>query len=148
MKRTFAGAILASFVALAAGACDDNSGVDTSTGFAGSSGGYGGYGNCSYYTTCGTCTPVSGCGWCFNASGGTCTTDPDQCASMTEFTWTWEPSGCPNVEAGVVPVDAGTGTPTGNDAGHPAPTSDAGSGTATDAGTGTTADVWNGPATD
>jgi hypothetical protein len=130
MNRTFAGAILASFVALAAGACDDSSSGGAS-GYAGSSSG-GSYGNCSAYTTCDTCTPVNGCGWCFNASGGMCTTDPDQCSSLTEFTWTWEPSGCPNLEAGVVPLDAGTGTGTGTvmDGSHSGPASDAGTGDA------------------
>jgi hypothetical protein len=37
-----------------------------------------------------------------------CVTDPDQCATWGEFTWTWNPSGCPNADAAVVPLDAGT----------------------------------------
>jgi hypothetical protein len=72
-------------------------------------------GGCGQYTSCGTCTPVLGCGWCFNASGGQCASRPDECAFSTnaEFTWTWNQSGCPQVDASVVPepppaeIDAG-----------------------------------------
>jgi hypothetical protein len=101
MVRTFAGLVAGAALAVALGACDSSS-----------SGGDYGYApsvDCTQYTTCGTCTPVAGCGWCFNATSGVCTTDPDQCAYVTEFTWTWDPSGCPGVDAGVVPLDAATG---------------------------------------
>jgi hypothetical protein len=63
------------------------------------------------YVTCGSCTPVLGCGWCFNAAGGTCAPDPDSCTNASEFTWTWDPPGCPDVDAGVIPLDAGTPPP-------------------------------------
>ena len=106
MKRFVLGSALASLVAVCTGACDDSS-----AGYDGS-GGYGG-GNCSSYTTCESCTPVSGCGWCFNATGGGCASDPDQCANVSEFTWTWDLAGCPNVDASVVPPgkDGGSGSP-------------------------------------
>jgi hypothetical protein len=82
------------------GACDD-----TSVG-----GRYPGYTQsmCSQYAGCGACTAITGCGWCFNATGGVCATDPDPCAAqVSEFTWTWDPEGCPNVDASVEPLDAG-----------------------------------------
>lgn len=102
--RTLAAALLVLFVAVPVAACgsDDNSG---DVEYAGPSSGGGG--DCSAYTTCGTCTPVDGCGWCFNATSGQCTTDPDSCSSTTEFTWTWDSTGCPDVDASVVPLDAG-----------------------------------------
>jgi len=99
MARFFASLLLASAIGISLAACD---GADES--YAG--GGSGGT-SCARYTTCGTCTPVSGCGWCFNASGGACATDPDSCTGASEFTWTWDPSGCPAVDAAVVPLDAG-----------------------------------------
>jgi hypothetical protein len=113
MNRSFAGAILASFAALAVGACDSAASGGGAS-YAGSSSSGGGGAFCGAYTTCGSCTPVSGCGWCFNTAGGTCATDPDQCSTLKEFTWTWDPSGCPDLDASVVPLDAGTA----GDAGH------------------------------
>src|SRR6202035_2507305 len=100
MKRLLVGAALASVVAVGVGACSD------------SSPGYGGGGNgsCSSYTTCGSCTPVAGCGWCFDLSGGACASSPNECASVSEFTWTWDPTGCPDVDANVTPRDAGSGS--------------------------------------
>jgi Plexin repeat len=100
MNRTYAAIVLASAVALPLGACggDDN----------GAAYDYGPASICPRYHTCGECTPVLGCGWCFNARGGICVTDPNQCAvQVSEFTWTWDPSGCPDVDASVAPVDAG-----------------------------------------
>jgi hypothetical protein len=35
-----------------------------------------------------------------------CAASPDQCGTM-EFTWTWNPTGCPGVDASVAPADAG-----------------------------------------
>jgi hypothetical protein len=101
MKRFVVGAALASLGAIFIGACSDSS-----------EGGYssGGGGNdlCSPYNTCETCTPVQGCGWCFTRSGGACASSPDLCAqSVSEFTWTWNASGCPDVDASVVPLEAG-----------------------------------------
>ena len=45
-----------------------------------------------------------------NETFGVCTTHPDQCANadVSEFTWTWNPTGCPGVDASVVPLDAGS----------------------------------------
>jgi hypothetical protein len=115
MNRTCAAILLATAIALPLGACGDDS-----------SGGYyypyDPYG-CAQFTTCGACTPVPGCGWCFHGTSGVCTTDPDQCAQVTsEFTWTWDPTGCPDVDASVGSVDASpapdTGT-TGADTGSP-----------------------------
>jgi hypothetical protein len=62
---------------------------------------------CSAYTTCGSCTPVIGCGWCFGGATGSCAPDPDSCGDASEFTWTWNANGCPDVDASVVPLDAG-----------------------------------------
>lgn len=134
MNRFFAGTLVASAVALAVGACGDNS----NDGYA--------VADCSAYTTCGTCTPVMGCGWCFNASGGVCTTDPNECANASEFTWTWDPTGCPDVDASVNPNDGGTRTSpeasppstdagsTGDDGGGGSPTHPSGdAGSSTDA---------------
>jgi hypothetical protein len=106
MNRFLAAALLASTVAVSLGACgDDSSDVGYAYGAGSSSSGGS---TCSAYTTCGSCTPVDGCGWCFTATGGTCATDPDSCGDASEFTWTWEPSGCPGIDASVVPLDAGT----------------------------------------
>ena len=48
------------------------------------SGGNGGYSSnpygCAAYTTCGSCTPIQGCGWCSVGAAGWCVSDPDQCA--------------------------------------------------------------------
>jgi hypothetical protein len=101
MNRSFAAIALASAVGLALGACggDDN----------GAAYDYGQAAVCSRYTTCGECTPVLGCGWCFNARSGICTTDPNVCAAqVSEFTWTWDPPGCPDLDASVSPLDAGS----------------------------------------
>jgi hypothetical protein len=99
MKRFVGAAFLASLVAVAAQGCDDSS-----------SGNWGGGagGDCSAYTSCGSCTPVAGCGWCFNETGGICASDPDTCAGVSEFTWTWEPSGCPDVDASVTAPEGGS----------------------------------------
>jgi hypothetical protein len=49
--------------------------------------------SCSAESTCGTCTPVVGCGWCFTPDGGACVSGPDECP--TDATgWTWDPPGC------------------------------------------------------
>jgi hypothetical protein len=118
MNRFFGALLLAGTVAVAVGACDDSS----SGGY--SAGGGGGGDSCSAYTTCDTCTPANGCGWCFDSTGGLCASDPDQCSSASEFTWTWNQSGCPDVDASVSPLDAGTTTPA--EAGTTAPAADSG----------------------
>jgi hypothetical protein len=116
MNRFLGAFLLAGAVAVAVGACDDSS----SGGYYSSAPG----GQCSAYTTCDTCTPVNGCGWCFNSTGGLCASDPDQCSSASEFTWTWNQNGCPDVDASVAPLEAGTTT-----------ASEAGNTTAADSGT-------------
>jgi hypothetical protein len=104
MNRFLSATLLASAVAVSLSACGDDT---SSPGYAYGGGG----GGCSAYTTCGSCTPVVGCGWCFSGASGACAPDPDRCTSASEFTWTWDPSGCPDVEAGVVPLDAGAPLP-------------------------------------
>jgi hypothetical protein len=73
---------------------------------------------CGVQASCGTCTPVLGCGWCFSPAGGHCVDDPSDCAyDSTGFTW--DPPGCTS-EAGALPeastdgrvlADAGLGSP-------------------------------------
>lgn len=102
MNRFLGAFLLAGTVAVAAGACDDSSAGDYSGG---------GGDDCTAYTSCDTCTPVQGCGWCFNGSGGVCASSPDECAAATsEFTWTWNQSGCPDVDASISSVDGGANT--------------------------------------
>jgi hypothetical protein len=96
MGRILALAIVGSLAAAVLGACGDDS-----SGYYYSGGGYSGD-SCNGYTTCGSCTPVSGCGWCFNRAGGMCAASPDECSNVTEFTWTWNASGCPDFDASVV----------------------------------------------
>ncbi len=129
MNRNLAALLLAGTVAVALAACGDDS-ADTAYAY-GTGPSAGTYGECSNYTTCGSCTPIDGCGWCFNATSGVCTTDPDSCmlADGSEFTWTWDPGGCPGVDASVVPLDGGTSTPeaasSGSDAAEAAALGDA-----------------------
>jgi hypothetical protein len=116
MQRTYAAILLASAIALPLGACGDDS-----------SGGGGSYAGgdpyeCQQFSTCGTCTPEPGCGWCFHGTSGVCTSDPDLCAQVTsEFTWTWDPSGCPDADASVVslPPAPDAGAPQRADTGSP-----------------------------
>src|SRR5277367_1626326 len=97
--RFSAALLLAGAVAVGACSDDDSSG---SYGYAGPGG------DCTQYTTCDTCTPVNGCGWCFTRAGGACASDPDQCSSASgEFAWTWNQSGCPDVDASISAIDAG-----------------------------------------
>jgi hypothetical protein len=102
MNRWLGASILASVVAVSLAACSDSSGGYYATPA------YGGSGYCSQYTSCGTCTPVQGCGWCFTRTSGMCAAHPDDCASLPEFTWAWNPSGCPGADASVASTaDAG-----------------------------------------
>jgi hypothetical protein len=107
-KRILGGALVALVTTLMASACDDG-------GYSYERGGddydYG----CRRFTSCGTCTPVDGCGWCQTGVGkGLCAADPDECAGATAFSWTWDPSGCTATPAGdadaggVTIVDSGT----------------------------------------
>lgn len=64
---------------------------------------------CSVNTTCGTCTPVDGCGWCASTRrcvSGTQTGSSD--GMCTGSNWQWVVSQCPAiVDAGVSVRDAG-----------------------------------------
>ena len=100
MNRLLVGAALSCSLALAVGACDG--GGNYGNGYPGGS-----QASCAQYTACGACTPVQGCGWCFNRTSGMCAADPDTCAGSSEFTWTWDPPGCPGFDASVLPVDGG-----------------------------------------
>ena len=115
-------------VALALGACGDDSGDSYAY-----PGGGGGSDPCNQYSTCGSCTPVEGCGWCFNATSGLCAGSPDECTNVSEFTWTWDPTGCVDVDASVNPADAGRTPPT-TDAGTPETSSPVEASTPADAG--------------
>ena len=93
MKRISIALLCASLVAIASNACDEG---DAYYAYGSSS-----YSPCSQYTSCGSCTPILGCGWCFEAKNtGHCAAGPSQCDG-TAFSWTWEKSGCH------LPADAG-----------------------------------------
>jgi len=111
MKNFIVALAAASFGALTAGAC----GGDDS--YYSPGGGYVPPAACAQLTTCGTCTPVIGCGWCYDSDGtGLCAADPDECPTPS-FSWTWNESGCR------VAADAGvTSAPT-------SPVADGGAGT-------------------
>lgn len=113
MNRFFGALLLTACIAIGAGACNDEGGTYPY--------GSGSSPDCAAYTACGSCTPVSGCGWCFapGGGGGACASSPDQCVSEAgEFTWTWNASGCPAVDASVAPPgDAGATTAPPSEAG-------------------------------
>jgi hypothetical protein len=90
---------------LAFGACSEG---DSSGGFASVGPSYAG---CGHYTSCASCTPVTGCGWCYLPDGtGKCVDDPNDCASSSAFSWTWDLKGCHvGADAAVTAVDAGRG---------------------------------------
>lgn len=100
------GVALVASVVVAVAACDDESdGMMYS--------GRGSAVRCGDYKTCGTCTPVLGCGWCATGNGtGTCTDGPDNCSSAPQG-WNWDPSGCTGDEAGTGHsiAEAGLGAP-------------------------------------
>jgi hypothetical protein len=77
----------------------------------GGNGGGGGYsygpGYCRQFTSCGTCTPVLGCGWCQVGTKGACVDQPNACAGASNFYWTWELSGCPSPTPTAPGDDAG-----------------------------------------
>jgi hypothetical protein len=50
---------------------------------------------CGQFTSCATCTPVLGCGWCSMGTKGACVDQPNACANVENFYWTWELDGCP-----------------------------------------------------
>jgi hypothetical protein len=104
MKRSLtAGGVLLA-LGLALGACSETGG-SASAGF----GPAPRYASCRQYVSCGSCTPISGCGWCYLPDGtGKCVEDPDECSSSSAFSWTWDPKGCRvTADAAVGPLDAG-----------------------------------------
>ncbi len=83
---------------------------------------------CSQFTSCGSCTPVEGCGWCAFQGGGACVSQPDFCGVHHEqFSFTWEPSGCAALgggqEGGATTPDA---SPAKDASSNPPAPSDAG----------------------
>jgi hypothetical protein len=50
---------------------------------------------CEQLSSCATCTPVLGCGWCQSGDKGLCTSEPNRCADVETFSWTWELAFCP-----------------------------------------------------
>jgi hypothetical protein len=72
---------------------------------------------CRELTTCGACTPVLGCGWCSSGSKGLCTDEPNDCANVSSFTWTWELDFCPAADDAGTVRDVGRTEPTSDDAG-------------------------------
>jgi hypothetical protein len=74
---------------------------------------------------------VEGCGWCSFQGGGACVSEPDFCG-VSQFTFTWEPSGCAALggeqkEGGAAlldaapPKDAASSPPAPSDAGASPP---------------------------
>ncbi|HSZ82887.1 MAG TPA: hypothetical protein VLA14_11425 [Polyangia bacterium] len=85
---------LLAFAALIGALC--SLGCDAPYGDGGSSPrGHGPRSFCARFTTCGTCTPVLGCGWCQSGSKGLCAEDPDVCEGAESFSWSWESATCP-----------------------------------------------------
>jgi len=62
---------------------------------------------CGQFTSCATCTPVLGCGWCSMGSKGACVDQPNACAAVANFYWTWELDGCPGAGSADGGLDAG-----------------------------------------
>ncbi len=60
---------------------------------------------CAQFTTCGSCTPILGCGWCQAGSKGLCAEDPNACEGAESFSWSWESATCPGA------VDGGADAP-------------------------------------
>jgi hypothetical protein len=83
MKRFVAVILAAAGVATTVGACDDGNDYLLPPTRA----------SCSEATTCGSCTPLLGCGFCFTKNGGFCTDSPGDCPHASSA-WTWDPSGC------------------------------------------------------
>jgi hypothetical protein len=81
-------ALLALTFALLSGGCIDNGGYTGSQTY--------GPVDCTRFTSCAACTPVLGCGWCWMGNKGACVDQPNACAGVANFSWTWELSGCPD----------------------------------------------------
>lgn len=74
---------------------------------------------CAAQTSCGSCTPILGCGWCQYEDGtGSCATGPDACRDLS-FRWNWETVDCPAAttpsDAGFTPADAVPAADTGSE---------------------------------
>jgi hypothetical protein len=63
---------------------------------------------CHDFRTCGSCTPVIGCGWCQIGDDGICVADPRECAVARSFSFNWEPADCPGIGPA---TDGGTDAP-------------------------------------
>jgi hypothetical protein len=102
-RAAFATAALGAL--LVASACDDSSSYGSGYGY-GSAGGSAL--RCGAYKTCGTCTPVYGCGWCATGgTSGTCADGPEDC-STAPGGWTWDPPGCGGgLEGGASAIEGG-----------------------------------------
>jgi hypothetical protein len=96
MKRFLAITLAASAIALGLAACDSNDDDYWAYERRGDP--------CLEFATCGSCTPVMGCGWCSTSTRGACVSDPGECAGAESFSWTWDPSGCSaGADASVAP---------------------------------------------
>jgi hypothetical protein len=78
---------MALLFALLPAACIDDGGYDPAPSY--------GPVYCGQFTSCASCTPVLGCGWCSMGSKGACVDQPNACANVASFSWTWELDGCP-----------------------------------------------------
>jgi hypothetical protein len=72
--------------------------------------------SCEQLSSCATCTPVLGCGWCQSGDKGICVADPDQCARVASFSWTWELAFCPAEPDGGADAHGGAGDAAGEPA--------------------------------
>ncbi|HVR61062.1 MAG TPA: hypothetical protein VMU50_04140, partial [Polyangia bacterium] len=108
-KLTLAMAGVALAAAVLGGCIDDNGHHN---------GGYYYYPTCQKFRTCDGCTKALGCGWCTSGNDGLCVREPNECASVSSFSFTWEPSGCPGGAATDGGIDYGPPVgPTSTDGG-------------------------------
>ena len=70
------------FALLLPAACFDDGGYDTGPSYSPV--------YCGQFTSCDTCTPVLGCGWCSMGTKGACVDQPNACANVDNFYWTWD----------------------------------------------------------
>jgi hypothetical protein len=117
MKHRFIAFMLFTLGALVSMSCTQDDGY-----YAPPPGPYDNASYCEQFASCGTCTPILGCGWCQSGDKGICLPDPDACSRrLPAFTWTWELAYCPGTIDGSVP-DAWQGSPvdatTSSEAGH------------------------------
>jgi hypothetical protein len=123
MKKHILASALVVFIGGSLAAACDNGGFGTGYFPAGGTSAFHGDHRCGEQTSCGSCTPIEGCGWCQTGVGqGMCAADPNECAGSTAFSWTWDPSGCfPTTDAAAASdasvADASTVIPLSDDAG-------------------------------